>query len=180
MRRSRRSHRNDLGSLFATSVVVVLGMTICLVLYLVSQPRPSIWVEAGIVATALFFLGTALGIRMPRPGSGLEFWHSLFRERADSERAVDYTPEILRPHDPSRPGQNRPATAEELRELRLLSSSTWVPSRSRRRKDTDPETARRRRSKNPVLSRSSEQKSVAPGRSTRRPDGEPDGPLILD
>ena len=180
MRRSRRSHRNDLGSLFATSVVVVLGMTICLVLYLVGHPRPSVWVEAGIVATALFFLSAALGIRMPRPGSGLEFWHSLFRSRADTDRSVDYTPEILRPHDPGRPGQNRPVTAEELRELRLLSSSTWVPSRSRRRKDTAPAPTRGRRPEKGVASRSSDRGPVSPGHQKRPSDGGPDGPLILD
>ena len=137
MPRPRRSHRNDLGSVFATAVIVVLGAGVCSVLYAAANPTGSVWIHGVIVTIAVLFLAALIGVRFPRLGTGLEFWNAMFRARTDRDLPIDYTPESIRPQPSGRPGQQRPVTAEKLRDIKLMSSNTWVPTRGRRRSAED-------------------------------------------
>lgn len=128
-----KRHRNDLGSVFATTVVVVLGTGLCLGMYSIGTSQASLWVQAGIVASSAIFLCLLMGIRLPRFSSGLQIWYSVARAKADENKAIDYVPQSAKPQDHSPGGQRRPITAKEVREIRLTSGSTWVPTGNQKR-----------------------------------------------
>ncbi len=132
MRSPRRSHRNDLGSVFATAVIVVLGAGVCSVLYAAAEPGGSVWIHGIIITVAVLFLAALIGVRFPRLNTGLEFWNAMFRGRTDRDLPIDYSPESIRPQETGRPGQQKPVTAEKLRDIKLMSSNTWVPTRGRK------------------------------------------------
>ena len=132
MPKPRRRHRNDLGSIFAASVITVLGTGTSCAIYAVGSQNDSLFLQALIIAPALLFLAALIGVRWPKLGSGLEFWNSVFRSRADADHGVDYQPRRRDPEPVGTSGQQEPITAEEVREIRLLSSNTWVPSRTRK------------------------------------------------
>lgn len=138
MPKSRRPHRNDLGSLFAASVVTVLGTGLCCMLFAVGTRDGSIWPILMIAAPAVVFL-FMVGVRWQGSGSGsgLGFWHVLFRSRADRTRDLDYEPRRAESDRVSPEGQQRPITASEVREIQLLNGNTWVPARGRRSKDDE-------------------------------------------
>ena len=136
-----KRHRNDLGSVFATTVVVVLGTGLCLAMYTIGTSQASLWVQVGIIASSAIFLCLLMGIRLPRFSSGLQIWYSVARAKADENKVIDYVPQSATPQDHSRFGQRRPITAEEVREIRLTSGSTWVPTRSRKRSSSDDEVS---------------------------------------
>jgi hypothetical protein len=132
MPKPRRSHRNDLGSVFATAVIVVLGAAVCSVLYASATPNGSAWTHGIIITVAVLFMATLIGVRVPRISTGLEFWNAMFRARADRDLPIDYTPESIRPQATGRVGQQQPVTAQKLRDIRLMSSNAWVPTRGRK------------------------------------------------
>ena len=85
----------------------------------------------------LLFLAALVGVRWPKLGTGLEFWHSVFRSRSGADDGVDYEPRRIEPKHVSSRGQQQPITANEVREIRLLSTNTWVPSRMRKTRTDD-------------------------------------------
>ena len=137
MSKFRRNHRNDLGSVFAVSFITVLGTGICCTLYAVAAPTVSLWFLALIMTPAALCLAALVGVRWPRMGTGLEFWHAVFRSRAEADRGVDYQPRRIDPEPISSAGQQKPITADEVRDIRLMSTNTWVPTRSRKENDND-------------------------------------------
>jgi len=137
MSKRRRDHRNDLGSIFAASVITVLGTGICCILYAVGMPAASPWILVLIITPAVFGLAALVGVRWPKMGTGLEFWNAVFRSRTQDDRAIDYQPRRVDPAPIGTPGQQQPTTADEVREIRLLSTNTWVPTRSRKKNDND-------------------------------------------
>jgi hypothetical protein len=137
MRRPRRSHRNDLGSVFATAVIVVLGGGVCSILYALGSPHASPWTHGIIITVAGLVLAALIGVRFPRVSTGLEFWNAMFQGRADRDLPIDYSPEPIRPQETGRPGQQQPITAEKLRDIKLMSSNTWVPTRGRKRPNAE-------------------------------------------
>jgi len=137
MPKPRRSHRNDLGSVFATAVIVVLGAAVCSVLYAAATPNGSAWTHGIIITVAAVFLAVLIGVRFPRMSTGLEFWSAMFQGRTDRDLPIDYSPESIRPQETGRPGQQQPITADKLRDIRLMSSNAWVPSRGRKRSAED-------------------------------------------
>ncbi len=138
MQKPRRSHRNDLGSVFAASVVTVLGAGISSTLFAVGSPESSSWVVALIIAPSTLFLAVLVGVRWPKMGTGLDFWHVVFRCRADDARGVDYQPRRIRQKLNRVTGRQQPITVHEMRQIQLLSNNIWVPSR-RHRKQPDPD-----------------------------------------
>lgn len=137
MPKPRRPHRNDLGSLFAASVVTVLGTGLCCLIFAAGARDGSIWPVLMIAAPAAVFLSLLVGVRSQGNGTGLQFWHVLFRSRAKNNRDVDYEPRRADDDRVTPAGQQRPITASEVRDIQLLSGNTWVPSRGRRKKDTE-------------------------------------------
>ena len=136
-----KRHRNDLGSVFATTVVVVLGTGLCLAMYSIAASQASLWVQAGIIVSSAIFLCLLMGIRLPRFSSGLQIWYSVARAKADENKAIDYVPRSATPRDHSPLGQRRPITAKEVREIRLASGSTWVPTRNGKRSSSDDDVS---------------------------------------
>ena len=137
MPKFRRNHRNDLGSVFAVSFITVLGTGICCTLYAVAAPRVSLWFLTLIMTPSALCLAALVGVRWPKMGTGLEFWHAVFRSRADADRGVDYQPRRIDPEPIRSSGQQKPITADEVRDIRLMSTNTWVPTRSRNKKNDD-------------------------------------------
>tara|TARA_B100000530_G_scaffold104957_1_gene64968 strand:+ start:116 stop:538 length:423 start_codon:yes stop_codon:yes gene_type:complete len=137
MSKFRRKHRNDLGSVFAVSVITVLGTGICSTLYAVAAPRISLWFLALIMTPAVLCLAALVGIRWPKMGTGLEFWHAVFRNRVDDDPSIDYQPRRIDPKTIMRPGQQKPITADEVRNLNLVSTNAWVPTRTRKNNQDD-------------------------------------------
>ena len=134
MPKLRRKHRNDLGSIFAASVIIVLGTGGSCIIYAVGSPNGSPSLLALIVAPAVLFLAGMVGVRWPKFGSGLEFWRVVFRSRLNADCGADYQPRRTEPEPISKPGQQQPITASEVREIQLLSANTWVPSRTRKKR----------------------------------------------
>ena len=137
MSKFRRKHRNDLGSVFAVSFITVLGTGICCTLYAVAAPTVSLWFLALIMTPAALCLASLVGIRWPKMGTGLEFWHTVFRSRADADRSVDYQPRRIDAKPIMPPGQQKPITADEVRNLNLVSTNAWVPTRTRNNNKDD-------------------------------------------
>lgn len=137
MPKPRRRHRNDLGSIFAASVITVLGTGTSCAIYAVGSPNDSLLPQILIIGPALLFLAALVGVRFPRPGTGLEFWNAVFRSRADGDQGVDYQPRRRDPQPVCTSEQRRPITAREVREIQLLSSNTWVPTRRRRTREDE-------------------------------------------
>ena len=137
MRKQRRKHRDDLGSVFATSVIVVLGGGVCAMMFAAGAPNAPAWLHLAILGGAGLLLIVALAVRIPRGGTGLEFWNSFHQDRREHDMPIDYTPEPVQRKQEGRPGQQKPITANEVRELRLNSTNTWVPSKERLRRTQD-------------------------------------------
>ncbi|MCH2203477.1 MAG: hypothetical protein MK102_16040 [Fuerstiella sp.] len=135
MSKRQRKHRNDLGSLFAASFTVVLGAGIACAMFAVGTRDTSSWFIVLIICSAAMMLAAIIGIRWPNVRTGLAFWHTTFRTRAKTDRSVDYQPCPIDRERMGTPGRQKPITADEVREIRLLSGNTWVPSRSRRKHD---------------------------------------------
>lgn len=133
----RRRHRNDLGSIFAASVITVLGTGTSCAIYAVGSSNDSWLLQALIIAPALLFLSALIGVCWPKLGSGLEFWGAVFRSRADPDHGIDYQPRRRDPEPVHASGQQKPITANEVREIRLLNNNTWVPSRTRKTSEDD-------------------------------------------
>ena len=129
MPKLRRGHKNDLGSLFAASIVTAFGAAVCAILFMIGDPEGSPWVIALIAGIAFVLLATILGVRIPRSGSSLGFWYAFFGTRAGRDQPVDYEPRPVRTQYGQSVGNQRPITAEEVRDIRELSTTTWVPSR---------------------------------------------------
>ena len=134
MSKKQRSHRNDLGSLFAASVVLTLGAAICAILYLTGSPQLSVWRIAAIICIPVTMLAALIGVRFPKPGTGLTFWNAMFTSRSGRDEPAAYEPRRMETGPSGPPVQPRPATAEEVREIHALSANTWVPSRDRLRR----------------------------------------------
>ena len=141
MQKRRRSYRNDLGSVFAASVVTVLGAGISTALFAVGSPESSPWMVAVIIAPSTLFLAALVGVRWPKFGTGLDFWHVVYRGRAHADRSVDYQPRKIRQKLNQRTARQQPITVHQVRQIRLLSTNVWVPSR-RHRKQPDPDESR--------------------------------------
>lgn len=133
MQKPRRRHRNDLGSVFAASVVTVLGAAISTILFTVGSPDSSPWLVGLIIVPAVLFLAALVGVRWPRLGTRLDFWHTVFRGRAGADHGLDYEPHPVRREAVKIVGQRKPITAEEVREIQLLSANTWVPVRGQKK-----------------------------------------------
>jgi len=134
MRKQRRKHRDDLGSVFATSVIVVMGGGVCAMVFAAGAPNAPEWLHPAILGGAGLLLVAFLAVRIPRGSTGLEFWNSLHQDRREHDKPIDYTPEPIQRKQGGRIGQQKPITAEEVREIRLNSSNTWVPSKERLRR----------------------------------------------
>ena len=117
--------------------MTILGAGICVVLFMVGDPNGAPWLVALIVGVAVLLLGTIIGIRVPRPGSGLGFWNALFGTRADRDQPIDYEPRPVKTSFGQTTGSQQPITVDEVRDIRELSTTTWVPSRLRRRRADD-------------------------------------------
>jgi len=139
MVKSRRGQRNELGSLFAASIVIVAGAVVCSILFMAGDPEGSPWLIAMIVGVAVLFMTAIIGIRFPRIRFGLGFWSVFFGDRSRGGDELDYQPRRVHTgqHQPS--VNPRPITADEARDIHLLSTSTWVPSRLRAQKIRDRE-----------------------------------------
>jgi len=103
----------------------------------VGERDPSPWILAWIVTPAVLCLATLVGVRWPKPGTALEFWHAIARSRMEGDRTVDYQPRRIDPQPIGTPGEQQPITADEVREIQLLSSNTWVPSQTRKESADD-------------------------------------------
>jgi hypothetical protein len=86
---------------------------------------------------AVLCLAALVGIRWPKMGTGLEFWHAVFRNRVDDDPSIDYQPRRIDPKTIMRPGQQKPITADEVRNLNLVSTNAWVPTRTRKNNQDD-------------------------------------------
>lgn len=137
MPKRRQPYRNDLGSIFAASVSTALGVGFCCVLFAVGSPASSLWNLWLIVAAGALLLATLVAFTWRNSGIGLDFWHTVFRARAEDARGLDYTPRKVDTSDNSTPGGQRPITADEVREIKLMSVNTWVPARDRKKRNDD-------------------------------------------
>lgn len=133
MMKRQRKHGNDSGSLFAASFTVVLGSGISCIMFAAAAREVSSWFMALILCSAVMFLAMLVVIRWPNLGTGLEFWCAAFRPRTRTDHTVDYQPCPIDRKRTVPPARQKPITADEVREIRLLSGNTWVPSRSRKK-----------------------------------------------
>jgi len=125
--------RNDSGSLLAATFVVALGAGSIVFVVIALAPRESLLMISGIVAGMLLVMGSIAMLRFgAKPRMGLGFWNVRFRSHRTDGSSDDYTPRI-RKNSPKHSGTNKPITANEARELRLNSASTWVPADSQRK-----------------------------------------------
>ena len=132
MGRKWQNQKDDLGSVLASSIVVIGGAAFCLLVALFGAEKASPWLIAGVCAVPLVFLLLVLRFRRgtSRTRSGLSFWNTLFRSPPDDGLAAGYRPRKVGEGQPPPPsGTNRPITASEAREIRITSASTWVPTR---------------------------------------------------
>ncbi|MEZ6060833.1 MAG: hypothetical protein R3C19_10750 [Planctomycetaceae bacterium] len=132
MARKWQRQKDDLGSVLASSIVVIGGSGFCLMVAIFGSEKASPWLIAGIVAVPVLFLLATVRFRRSsaRTRSGLGFWSSLFRSPPDDGLASQYRPRRVgegRPQPPA--GTNKPISAGEAREIRITSASTWVPTR---------------------------------------------------
>lgn len=136
MGRRGMGQRNDSGSLLASSLILGLGGGACLFMVGAMSPN-SLPLAAGILGSV--FGGLLLLVVLQRFGRGLSldlgFLGRFGRSRRD-DGVRDYEPRRAGSSRSDRSaGTNQPITAGEARELRLTSSSTWVPARERRVSD---------------------------------------------
>ena len=134
MVKRRRGHRKDLGSLFAASIVIVAGAAVCSALFLVGDPDASPWLLAPIGAIVGMFLAVIIGVRIPRLSSGLGFWHAFFGTQTADRENFTYEPRRAGGGGHTGSANHRPITAQEAHEIHMLSTSTWIPSRTRNRR----------------------------------------------
>lgn len=124
--------RNDTGSMLASSIVIVGGAAFCVMLAAVGSNEPSPWLIAGVIGTTVCMLLLMVRIRYGERGSGLGFWHSVFRNHRQDGLASEYRPEKVDSRSASSGiGSNAPITAEQVHEIQVTSANTWVPSRNK-------------------------------------------------
>ena len=133
-RKWRSSNKNDLGSTLAACIVIVIGTGFCLLLALAGGDNDKTpWMVGGVCTVAVAFFGFIIWLRNGHAGNNLSFWLSLKRNPRDDGLASQYRPRKVPTSRSTMPeGANQPITAEEVHEIRVTSSTAWVPTKDRR------------------------------------------------
>ncbi|MFM7056151.1 MAG: hypothetical protein ACKO2P_04420 [Planctomycetota bacterium] len=136
MGRRFSGRRDDSGSWLASLLILAVGLGFCAFLALASDPRSAL--------TACSVLAGILGVflllnRLNRAGRltslNLSFLSISSRSRRD-DGIHDYQPRKAAAAS-AKATPNQPITAGEARELRMTSSSTWIPAQGRKKKSRD-------------------------------------------
>jgi len=133
MGRRLSGRRDDSGSWLASLLILAVGLGFCAFLAISSAP------QSALISCSI--LGGILGLfvllnRLNRAGRlsalNLGFLSLSSRSRRD-DGVRDYQPRKAGSPSSAAPA-NQPITAGEARELRLTSSSTWIPAQGRKKK----------------------------------------------
>jgi len=130
--------RDDAGSMLATVIVVGLGAGLCSFLGLAATSSGYDWIVIAVMATALLLLGLLTAYRYYRnQDPSLGFWNAVARNHREEGLAAQYRPrKIEEREEKTAIDPNQPITADEVHEIQVTSSRTWVPSRGS--KDSGP------------------------------------------
>ncbi|MEZ6122604.1 MAG: hypothetical protein R3C49_05435 [Planctomycetaceae bacterium] len=136
MARKWGHRRDDGGSMLATVVIIVLGAGLCCFLSLIDGSALGDTMVMVVPVVAFVLILCLMWLRYAAPTDGrLAFWHSVAKNHPDDGLAAQYRPRKVRDRRSSGPvGTNQPITAEQARDLHSTSSSTWVPSKTSRKK----------------------------------------------
>ncbi len=130
--------RDDAGSMLATVIVVGLGAGLCSLLGLAGTSSAYDWIVITVLVTALLMLGLLTAYRYFRnEDPNLGFWHAVARNHREEGLAAQYRPRKVEDGQQGAPvDTHKPITADEVHEIQITSSRTWVPSRGT--KDSGP------------------------------------------
>lgn len=134
MARRYRGSRDDSGSLLAAVLITILGTLFCVITTAALAPE-SLWLVGSIAAgPAVCLVVLTVLQRFSRGrGAGLSFFGKASRSFRD-DGVREYQPRKVTARPTVVSGSNRPITAEEARDIRLTSASTWIPARGRKRR----------------------------------------------
>ncbi|MEO2014567.1 MAG: hypothetical protein ABGZ53_09350 [Fuerstiella sp.] len=124
-------HRHDdAGSMLATVIVVGLGAGLCSFLGLAATSSAFDWIVMAVLATALLMLGLLTSYRYFRnEDPNLGFWNAVARNHREEGLAAQYRPRKVEDNQEKTPvDPHKPITADEVHEIQITSSRTWVPS----------------------------------------------------
>jgi hypothetical protein len=123
--------RDDAGSMLATVIVVGLGAGLCSFLALAGTSSTFDWIVLAVMVAALFALGGVTSYRYYRnEDPNLGFWNAVARNHREERLAAQYRPRKVENVDEAVAADpNKPITADEVHEIQVTSSNTWVPSR---------------------------------------------------
>ena len=129
--------RDDAGSMLATVIVVGLGAGLCSFLALAATSSTFDWIVLAVMVASLFALGVVTSYRYYRnEDPNLEFWNAVARNHREEGLAAQYHPRKVENGDEvDSADPNKPITADEVHEIQVTSSNTWVPSRGGRNSD---------------------------------------------
>ncbi|MCP4783115.1 MAG: hypothetical protein GY903_25365 [Fuerstiella sp.] len=130
--------RDDAGSMLATVIVVGFGAGLSSFVGLALASSAYDWIVIAVVATALLMLGLLTSYRYFRnEEANLGFWNAVARNHREEGLASQYRPRKVEDGEEKEPvDPNKPITADEVHEIHVTSSNTWVPSSGR--KDSGP------------------------------------------
>jgi len=130
--------RDDAGSMLATVIVIGLGAGLCSFLALAGTSSSFDWIVLAVLVAALLILGGVTTYRYFRnEDPSLGFWNAVARNHREEGLAAQYRPqkaENVQEMESVNP--NKPITADEVHDIQVTSSNTWVPSRGG--KDSTP------------------------------------------
>lgn len=124
--------RDDAGSMLATVIVVGLGAGLCSFLALAAASSAFDWIVVAVLVAALLMLGVVTSYRYFRnEDPNLGFWNAVARNHREAGLAAQYRPrKVENVPETVAPDPNQPITADEVHEIQVTSSNTWVPSRA--------------------------------------------------
>ena len=130
MARKFRRNRSDGGSMLATMIIIAFAAILCSWIVLIAETEFRDWLILGIIVGSILSMCALLKYRYGGlQENSLAFWKSAFSNHSDDGLASSYRPQKLKnSHSKSGQSENRPASAEELRDIRESSANTWVPA----------------------------------------------------
>ena len=130
--------RDDAGSMLATVIVVGLGAGLTSFLVLAGTSSDYDWIVLVVFVIALVMLGAVTLYRYYRnEDPSLGFWNAVARNHREEGLAAQYHPrKVENVPEKLSVDPNKPITADEVHEIHVTSSNTWVPSRGG--KGSDP------------------------------------------
>jgi hypothetical protein len=134
MGRRLSGRRDDSGSWLASLLILAVGLGFCAFLAISSDPSSALTtcsILAGILG--IFVLLNRLNRAGRLTSLNLSFLSISSRSRRD-DGTRDYQPRKANTASP-KAAPNQPITAGEARELRITSSSTWIPAQGRKKKN---------------------------------------------